>query len=68
MSIIDDLRNTEQSIASAVNDSVSSTKAFIAAQVQANAEKIAAYESAAATALAHANILKAENDKLAPFV
>ena len=41
---------------------------FIASQVQANSEKIAAYESAAATALAHANILKAENDKLAPFV
>ena len=67
MSIVEDLKNAEQNIAAAVNDSVTSTKAFIAAQIQANAEKIAAYESAAATALAHANILKAENEKLSPF-
>ena len=68
MSIVDDLKNTEQNIAAAVNESVSGTKQFLAAQIQANAEKIAAYESAAATALSHASILKTENEKLTPFI
>jgi len=66
--IVTNLQEMEAAIASAASESVTSTKQFITSQLQANAEKITAYERVAQAALAHANILKAENEKLAPFV
>lgn len=67
MSFIDDLKAASQNLSTEVVAGVEATKTFVTGQFQANAERIEALQQVSSTALAHAEILKAENAKLQAF-
>ena len=64
MTIIDDMKSAETTIANAATTSVSEASEFIKAKIAENEAHIAAFESVATQAVAKARQLRIANDNL----